>query len=56
MENMTINHLAVAVCALSSLLIGGIWYSPFAFFKAWQKESGITDEQVGKTICLKPTE
>ena len=53
MENMIINHLAVAVCAVSSLLIGGIWYSPFVFFKAWQKESGLSDEQISKSNILK---
>ena len=29
------------------LVIGAIWYSPFSL-KAWQKETGISDEQVAK--------
>ncbi|MCB8994604.1 MAG: DUF1761 domain-containing protein [Bacteroidales bacterium] len=53
MESMYINHLAVAICAIGSLLIGGIWYSPFVFFKAWQKESGLTDEQISKANMFK---
>ena len=53
MEDMYINHLAVAVCAISSLVIGGIWYSPMAFLKTWKKESGLSDEQIAKTNMLK---
>jgi len=53
MEDIYINHLAVAVCAISSLILGGIWYSPMLFSKAWQKESGVTDEQAGKANMVK---
>jgi hypothetical protein len=48
MEKPYINHLAVFVCALLSLVVGGLWYSPLLFFKAWQKQSGLSDEQVAK--------
>jgi hypothetical protein len=53
MEKPYINHLAVFVCALLSLLIGGLWYSPLLFFKAWQRETGLSDEQIGKANPLK---
>jgi hypothetical protein len=53
MENFHINHLAVVVCALLSLVIGALWYSPVLFFKAWQKETGLTDEQVARANPLK---
>ena len=53
MEKLYLNHLAVFVCALMSLFIGALWYSPLLFFKAWQKETGLTDEQVGKANPLK---
>lgn len=53
MENFYINHLAVFVCALMSLVIGALWYSPFLFFRAWQKETGLSDEQVAKANPLK---
>jgi hypothetical protein len=53
MENFHINHLAVFVCAFMSLLIGGLWYSPLLFFKAWKKESGLSDEQVAQASPLK---
>lgn len=53
MENLYINHLAVFVCALMSLVVGALWYSPLLFFKTWQKETGLTDEQVAKANPLK---
>jgi Protein of unknown function (DUF1761) len=53
MENLHLNHLAVFVCALLSLVIGALWYSPVLFFKAWQKETGLSDEQVAKANPLK---
>jgi len=53
MEKLYINHLAVFVCALLSLAVGALWYSPVLFFKAWQKETGLSDEQVAKANPLK---
>ncbi len=46
MENIYINHLAVCVCAVMSLVIGGLWWSPLLFAKAWQRETGLSDEQL----------
>ncbi len=46
MENFYINHIAVFVCAVMSLVIGAFWWSPLLFAKAWQKENGLTDEQL----------
>ena len=40
-----VNWLAVALCAISSLVLGGIWYSPMLFGKAWQRAAGLSDEQ-----------
>jgi hypothetical protein len=53
MENPYINHLAVFVCALLSLVIGALWYSPLLFFKAWQRQTGLTDEQIAKANPIK---
>lgn len=53
MENVQINHLAVFVCALMSLVIGALWWSPMLFAKAWQQENGLTDEQIAKANPLK---
>jgi hypothetical protein len=41
-----INYLAALVAAVSSLLIGGVWFSPILFAGAWQREAGLTDDQV----------
>ena len=30
-----VNLIAVLLCAVSSLVLGGIWYSPLLFAKAW---------------------
>lgn len=46
MENFYINHLAVFVCAVMSLVIGGLWWSPLLFAKSWQREVGLSDEQL----------
>ena len=40
MENTSINFIAVFVAALSMFLIGGLWYSPTLFGKAWLKALG----------------
>jgi hypothetical protein len=40
-----VNWLAVALCALSSLVLGAIWYSPALFAKAWQQAAGLSDER-----------
>src|SRR5918992_2794185 len=53
MENPYINHLAVFVCALLSLVIGALRYSPLLFFKAWQRQTGLTDEQIAKANPIK---
>ena len=39
-----INWIAVVVAALASFLLGGLWYSPVLFGKAWQRETGLSDE------------
>ncbi len=48
MESMYINHWAVLVAAIANLAVGALWYSPLLFYKAWQKETGLTDEQIQK--------
>lgn len=41
-----INWLAALAAAVSSFVVGGLWYSPTLFGKAWQREAGVTDEQI----------
>lgn len=40
-----INLLAVVAAALSSFLLGGLWYSPVLFGRAWARGNGMTPEQ-----------
>ncbi|MGD9561752.1 MAG: DUF1761 domain-containing protein [Pyrinomonadaceae bacterium] len=53
MENFYINHLAVFVCAVTSLIIGAVWWSPVLFAKPWQAANGLTDEQLAKMNPVK---
>jgi len=39
-----INWLAVLVAALSSFLLGGLWYSKLLFEPAWQRAAGINPD------------
>ena len=48
-----VNWLAVIVAALSTFLIGGLWYSPALFGKAWMKENGLTEEGMKKSNMAK---
>lgn len=52
-NNLYINHLAVFVCAIISLVIGGLWYSPLLFGKSWQNETGLSDEDLKKSNPVK---
>lgn len=43
MEPVQFNIAAVLVAALLSFLIGGLWYSPLMFAKAWMAECGLSE-------------
>jgi hypothetical protein len=40
-----VNLIAVLLCGVSSLVLGGLWYSPMLFANAWQRAAGLSDEQ-----------
>jgi MFS family permease len=44
----SLNWLAIICAALSTFLIGGIWYSPVMFRKAWMASNGVTQEDMDK--------
>jgi hypothetical protein len=48
MDSSTVNWLATLVASLSTFLLGGLWYSPVLFGKAWMKENNFTDEDMKK--------
>lgn len=41
-----LNWLAVLLCGVSSMILGGIWYSPLMFGRAWQRGAGLSGEQL----------
>jgi len=41
-----VNWIAVLVAAAVAFLLGGLWYSPLLFAKAWIRLHKITDEQM----------
>ena len=40
-----VNWIAVLLCGVASLVLGGLWYSPMLFAGAWQRAAGLSDEQ-----------
>lgn len=46
---MDVNYVAAFVAALSSFLVGGVWYSPILFAKAWQREAKVTDDELSRS-------
>ncbi len=43
---MEISWLAVIAAGASSLVLGGIWYSPILFATRWMKLAGLNEEQL----------
>jgi len=43
---MDISWLAVIVAGASSLVLGGIWYSPMLFANRWMAAAGLNEEQL----------
>jgi len=43
--DVSLNWLAVALAAISSFVIGGLWYS-LLFARPWQRAAGVTDDQL----------
>lgn len=50
---MEMNWIAIFVSALTTLVIGFIWYSPKVFGTAWMNENGFTQEELQKGNMLK---
>ena len=48
-----INWLGVIVAALSTLFVGGLWYSPLIFGKKWMTSNGFSEEDLKKGSAIK---
>lgn len=43
MDFSSINYFAVLAAAVSTFVLGGLWYSPLLFGKAWMRANSFTD-------------
>ena len=43
MDLSHINYFAVLAAAVSTFVLGGLWYSPLLFGKAWMRANNLTD-------------
>jgi len=43
MDLSNINYLAVLVAALSTFILGGLWYSPMLFGKPWMRANNFSE-------------
>jgi hypothetical protein len=41
-----VNYLAIVAAGLAAFVLGGLWYSPALFGKSWQREVGLSDEEL----------
>lgn len=46
MVTNTVNWFAVLTAGVSAFILGGVWYSPLLFGKAWMTENNLRVEQV----------
>jgi hypothetical protein len=49
---MEINFIALLLSALSTLVVGFIWYHPKVFGTIWMNEAGITGEQMKRSNMI----
>ena len=50
---MEINFLALLVAAVSTILVGFVWYNPKVFGTVWMKAADMTDEKIkGANMAL----
>ena len=45
---MGVNFIAVVVAAITSMVIGSLWYSPLLFGKLWMRLQGISKKDIVK--------
>jgi len=46
MDFSKINYFAVVAAALSTFVLGGLWYSPLLFGKAWMRVNNLSESDV----------
>ncbi len=53
MNISTLNWGAVIAATIAGFAIGGLWYSPLLFAKAWMRENGFTEEGMKNSNMVK---
>jgi len=48
-----INWLAVLAAAISTFVLGGLWYSPLLFGRSWMKENNLDNAALAKSNTTK---
>ena len=48
-----INWLAVLAAAISTFVLGGLWYSPALFGRAWMSVNRLNQEDLAKSNMVK---
>ncbi|MBL8744069.1 MAG: DUF1761 domain-containing protein [Myxococcales bacterium] len=51
MDPARINWLSVVAAAAATFLLGGVWYSPILFGRAWQSLVGLSDADLKKGVA-----
>ncbi len=55
MPEVDINYWAVLVAAVANMVIGSLWYAPFAFGNTWMRLLGLRKEEIkgaGKAMTV----
>ncbi len=47
-DQIQFNTLAILAAAASAFVLGGLWYAPAVFGRAWMQECGFTEESLQK--------
>lgn len=47
-QPIVLHYPAIFVATLACFLLGGLWYSPVLFGRAWMRANGFTDETLKK--------
>lgn len=46
MDQLHFNPWAILLATVSAFVLGGVWYSPILFAKAWMDGAGLNEEQL----------
>jgi hypothetical protein len=55
MQPIAINALALVACVVVRFIVGGLWFSPPLFLKAWQAETGVGNEAMKSRMPMAMT-